>query len=46
MGLDMVAMVKPNTPASPVDFNTDNVTELQYWRKHPNLQGWMLSWLN
>jgi hypothetical protein len=41
MGLDMVAMMINNTPESPVDFPADNATELHYWRKHPNLHGWM-----
>jgi len=41
MGLDMYARVTPNTPKSPVDFNTDDATELYYWRKHPKLHGWM-----
>jgi hypothetical protein len=41
MGLDMFAMTTNHTPESPVDFKADNPTELHYWRKHPNLHGWM-----
>lgn len=37
----MYAMTMNTTPESPVDFNTDDATELYYWRKHPNLHGWM-----
>jgi hypothetical protein len=41
MGFDMVAMVTDKAPETPVDFNTEGATELHYWRKHPNLHGWM-----
>jgi hypothetical protein len=41
MGLDMYAMVLNKAPETPVDFNTEGATELHYWRKHPNLHGWM-----
>lgn len=41
MGLDMYAMVTSQTPGQPVDFKTDGASELHYWRKHPNLHGWM-----
>lgn len=41
MGLDMYALVTTMQPENPVDFNTDDATELHYWRKHPNLHGWM-----
>lgn len=41
MGLDMYAFATQETPASPVDFKVKEVRELQYWRKHPNLHGWM-----
>jgi hypothetical protein len=41
MGLDMYAMVSNTAPNSPVDFKTDGATEIHYWRKHPNLHGWM-----
>lgn len=41
MGLDMFAGTLPRQPASPVDFEAANSTELHYWRKHPDLHGWM-----
>ncbi len=41
MGLDMFAMTTNHTPESPVDFKSESPTELHYWRKHPNLHGWM-----
>ena len=42
MGLDMYAYVTDEAPAKPVDFpEPENCTELHYWRKHPNLHGWM-----
>jgi hypothetical protein len=41
MGLDMYALTMPEEPASPVDFRAEHHTELHYWRKHPNLHGWM-----
>ena len=41
MGLDMYAMTIDHAPASPVDFQAQNAVELHYWRKHPNLHGWM-----
>ncbi|MCA0211023.1 phosphoglycerate kinase [Sphingopyxis indica] len=41
MGLDMYAMVTTTLPDSPVDFKVADATELHYWRKHPNLHGWM-----
>ena len=43
MGLDMYALVTTETPAQPVDFKVSEATELFYWRKHPNLHGWMES---
>lgn len=30
-----------NGPPAPVDFEVEEATELHYWRKHPNLHGWM-----
>jgi hypothetical protein len=41
MGLDMYASVtSEKIPA--VDFDApEDITELFYWRKHPNLHGWM-----
>jgi len=41
MGLDMYAYATPEQPATPVDFKAGDVSELHYWRKHPNLHGWM-----
>ncbi|MGB3832647.1 MAG: phosphoglycerate kinase [Mesorhizobium sp.] len=41
MGLDMYACTLREPPATPVDFKADEVSELHYWRKHPNLHGWM-----
>lgn len=41
MGLDMYAHYLHDAPAKPVDFEVENYGELHYWRKHPNLHGWM-----
>lgn len=41
MGLDMYAHTIDEAPASPVDFKVEHYGELHYWRKHPNLHGWM-----
>ena len=43
MGLDMFAFSTKAKPATEVDFETKNFqpTEIHYWRKHPNLHGWM-----
>lgn len=42
MGLDMYAYKTREKFASPVDFPvTSSGEELAYWRKHPNLHGWM-----
>lgn len=43
MGLDMYALSTKAKPETDVDFSTKNFeqTELHYWRKHPNLHGWM-----
>jgi uncharacterized membrane protein len=43
MGLDMYAHKTKTIPQSDVDFGTNNFNEeeLHYWRKHPNLHGWM-----
>jgi hypothetical protein len=42
MGLDMYAYMTDTAPAKPVDFpEPENSKELHYWRKHPNLHGWM-----
>ncbi|MCB1536270.1 MAG: phosphoglycerate kinase [Rhodoblastus sp.] len=43
MGLDMYAYTMTRQPATAVDFafGEDEPTEIFYWRKHPNLHGWM-----
>ena len=41
MGLDMFACTTPEKPLSAVDFTTTRWAELYYWRKHPDLHGWM-----
>jgi hypothetical protein len=41
MGLDMYAFAT-DAAIPPVDFKApDDQSELHYWRKHPNLHGWM-----
>lgn len=44
MGLDMYAMTTREPVAGAVDFKVSEASELHYWRKHPNLHGWM-EWL-
>ena len=43
MGLDMYAFSTKAKLKKEVDFDTINVDaeEIHYWRKHPNLHGWM-----
>jgi hypothetical protein len=41
MGLDMYAMTLATKPTSAVDFDATNAGDLHYWRKHPDLHGWM-----
>lgn len=41
MGLDMYAHTTTEQPAAPVDFKIEEASEIHYWRKHPNLHGWM-----
>ena len=41
MGLDMYAMTTPEALPGMVDFEVKDASELHYWRKHPNLHGWM-----
>ena len=43
MGLDMYAFSTKAKLNKEVDFNTTNFQpeEVHYWRKHPNLHGWM-----
>jgi hypothetical protein len=45
MGLDMYASIIPATElkGKEVDFPIEMGHELFYWRKHPNLHGWMES---
>lgn len=43
MGLDMYAYKTGAKLTESVDFSEQNMTseEIYYWRKHPNLHGWM-----
>ncbi len=41
MGLDMYAMISSESFDSEVDFKSKDALEIHYWRKHPNLHGWM-----
>lgn len=44
MGLDMYAYaLAPEDVTQPTDFNVQapSSQEIHYWRKHPNLHGWM-----
>jgi len=41
MGLDMYASITTEKLDAPVDFKPKEASELHYWRKHPNLHGWM-----
>lgn len=41
MGLDMYAYALTRAPEREVDFKADDGAEIHYWRKHPNLHGWM-----
>jgi hypothetical protein len=34
-------MITPDPVTSPVDFKVENSVEIHYWRKHPDLHGWM-----
>lgn len=46
MGLDMYAFKTKYQPEAEVDFNVPEEaerSEIFYWRKHPNLHGWMES---
>lgn len=48
MGLDMYAFSTNAKPKTEVDFETKNFKpdEVHYWRKHPNLHGWMQNLYN
>jgi hypothetical protein len=41
MGLDMYARTTSEAVAGAVDFEVKEASNLHYWRKHPNLHGWM-----
>jgi hypothetical protein len=41
MGLDMYAFVMKDQPSQAVDFTAGAAIQLHYWRKHPDLHGWM-----
>jgi len=41
MGLDMYAFATEQQIADEVDFSAEGAMEIFYWRKHPNLHGWM-----
>lgn len=42
MGLDMYAMVRNSEIEAEADFpGEEGDSKLHYWRKHPNLHGWM-----
>ena len=41
MGLDMYASATREAVENAVDFTVKESSGLHYWRKHPNLHGWM-----
>jgi hypothetical protein len=41
VGLDMYAFTTTKTPETAVDFTAEAAQEIAYWRKHPDLHGWM-----
>ena len=42
MGLDQYAYATDHIPDSPVDFaEPEGAEKIAYWRKHPDLHGWM-----
>lgn len=41
MGLDMFVFKTKEEPDCDVDFVVNGSEEVYYWRKHPNLHGWM-----
>ena len=43
MGLDMYAYKTKVKPETETDFLGGEGVEIHYWRKHPNLHGWMES---
>jgi len=47
MGLDQYAFARKGEPLDDFDGNSSSEEEIEicYWRKHPNLQGWMENFL-
>lgn len=43
MGLDMYALATTEQVETDFGFKVEQAQELHYWRKHPNLHGWMES---
>jgi hypothetical protein len=46
MGLDQYVLAIKKAPSKPVDFEEvegKEIQEVHYWRKHPDLHGWMES---
>jgi hypothetical protein len=41
MGLDMYAFATDRTLTTVVDFVCDDAEQIHFWRKHPDLHGWM-----
>ncbi len=41
MGLDMYAHATNEKPAAAFGFKAEDADRIHYWRKHPNLHGWM-----
>jgi len=41
MGLDMYAYTTREDLTDAVDFKVNDASEIHYWRKHPDLHGWM-----
>lgn len=41
MGLDMYAYASTQTDAESFDARRTGTEEIHYWRKHPDLHGWM-----
>jgi hypothetical protein len=45
MGLDQYVYATKQAPSRPIDFEEEleakEAREVHYWRKHPDLQGWM-----
>ena len=41
MGLDMYALTTTEQPDTDFGFKVEEPQALHYWRKHPNMHGWM-----